>query len=92
MSDALPTSRGTLAAGCVRVLVWCKACRHRADADLAALISAGRGDTPLREFRPSAPSLIDPDKRECCVGAQIQICCNRGIASQSFGFESAHLD
>ena len=66
MSDVLPTPRSTLATGYVRVLVWCKACRHRADADLPARISAGRGDTPLREFRPSAPSLIEPEKRECC--------------------------
>jgi hypothetical protein len=51
MSDALPTPASTLAAGYVRVLVWCKACRHRADADLPALIAAGRGDTPLRELR-----------------------------------------
>ena len=51
MSDALPTPRSTLATGYVRVLVWCKACRHRADADLPALISAGRGDTPLRSLR-----------------------------------------
>jgi hypothetical protein len=51
MFDALPTPRSTLQAGYVRVLVWCKACRHRADADLPALISAGRGDTLLRELR-----------------------------------------
>jgi hypothetical protein len=40
MSDALPTARSTLAVGYVRVLVWCKACRHRRDADLEALIAA----------------------------------------------------
>ena len=51
MSDALPTPRTTLAAGYDRVLVWCKACRHRADADLEAMISTGRGDTPLRSLR-----------------------------------------
>jgi len=67
MSDAPPTPCSTLAAGYVRVLVWCKACRHRADADLPALVSAGRGDTPFREFRPSAPSLIEPEKRECWI-------------------------
>jgi hypothetical protein len=50
-SDALPTARSTLAARYVRVLVWCKACRHRRDADLEALIAAGRGDTPLLELR-----------------------------------------
>jgi hypothetical protein len=51
MLDALPTPRSTLAVSYVRVLVWCKACRHQADADLPALISAGRGDTPLRSLR-----------------------------------------
>jgi hypothetical protein len=50
-SDALPTARSTLAARYVRVLVWCKACRHRRDADLEALIAAGRGDVPLRSLR-----------------------------------------
>jgi hypothetical protein len=29
------------------VLVWCKSCRHRRDADLQALVDAGRGDVPL---------------------------------------------
>jgi hypothetical protein len=43
----LPTPRTTLRTGYVRVLVWCKACRHRRDADLQALIDAGRGDVPL---------------------------------------------
>jgi hypothetical protein len=38
MSDALPTPASTLTAGYVRVLVWCKACRHQADADLPALV------------------------------------------------------
>jgi hypothetical protein len=51
MSDALPTPASTLAVGYVRVLVWCKACRHQADADLETLIAAGRGDTPLRALR-----------------------------------------
>jgi hypothetical protein len=35
----------------VRVLVWCKACRHEADADLQALVDAGRGDVPLSQLR-----------------------------------------
>jgi hypothetical protein len=47
----LPTARTTLAAGYVRVLVWCKACRHRANADLPALVASGRGDVPLRSLR-----------------------------------------
>jgi hypothetical protein len=49
--DALPTPASTLEAGYVRVLVWCKACRRRADADLAELVRIGRGDTPLRSLR-----------------------------------------
>ena len=34
----LPTPRTTLRARYVRVLVWCKACRHRRDADLPMLV------------------------------------------------------
>jgi hypothetical protein len=33
----LPTPRTTLAAQYVRVLVFCRSCRHRRDADLQAL-------------------------------------------------------
>jgi hypothetical protein len=36
----LPTPRTTLRTGYVRVLVWCKSCRHRRDADLQGLIDA----------------------------------------------------
>jgi hypothetical protein len=48
VSDGLPTARTTLRTGYVRVLVFCKSCRHQADADLQALIDAGRGDVPHR--------------------------------------------
>ena len=52
MSDTgLPTPRSTLRSRYVRVLVWCKACRHEADADLQALVDAGRGDVPLIKLR-----------------------------------------
>ena len=44
-SDALRTARSTLAARYVRV--WCKACRHQADADLGGLVASGHGDTLL---------------------------------------------
>ena len=37
MSDDLP--RTTLAAGYVCVHVWCKACKHRANADLDRLVA-----------------------------------------------------
>jgi hypothetical protein len=42
MSDELPTPHSMNKTGLV-VHVWCKACRHSRDADLAALIAAGRG-------------------------------------------------
>jgi hypothetical protein len=51
MSDTLPTARSTLQVGYVRVLVWCKACRHQADADLGGLVASGHGDTPLVRLR-----------------------------------------
>jgi Zn finger protein HypA/HybF involved in hydrogenase expression len=47
----LPTPRTTLRARYVRVLVWCKSCRHRRDADLQGLVDAGRGDMPLVALR-----------------------------------------
>ena len=50
-NDGRPTPRTTLRTGYVRVLVWCKACRHRRDADLQALVDAGRGDVPLIQLR-----------------------------------------
>ena len=49
MTDVTPTPRTTLHARYVRVHVWCKACRHSADADLEALIATG--DVPLVRLR-----------------------------------------
>jgi hypothetical protein len=51
MADGLPTARATLRTGYVRMLVFCNSCRHQADADLQALVDAGRGDVPLTELR-----------------------------------------
>jgi hypothetical protein len=51
MSDDLPTPRSTLRSHYARVLVWCKACRHRRKADLQALVDSGRGDVPLIKLR-----------------------------------------
>ena len=48
MTDGLPTARTTLHTGYVRVLVFCNSCRHQADANLQAIVDAGRGDVPLR--------------------------------------------
>jgi hypothetical protein len=47
----LPTARTTLRTGYVRVLVFCNSCRHQADADLRAIVEAGRSDVPLTELR-----------------------------------------
>jgi hypothetical protein len=51
VTDGLPTANTTLAARYVRVLVFCNSCRHQADADLQAIVLAGRGDVPLTELR-----------------------------------------
>jgi hypothetical protein len=34
-----------------RVLVFSKSCRHQTDANLQAIVDAGRGDVPLTELR-----------------------------------------
>ena len=47
MAHGLPTPRTTLRAGYVRVLVWVQVMPHRRDADLQALVDAGKGDVPL---------------------------------------------
>jgi hypothetical protein len=47
----LPTPRTALAGSYVRVLVFCRSCRHQRDADRAALVDAGRGDVPLIHLR-----------------------------------------
>jgi len=43
------------------VLVWCKVCRHQAEADLEKLVDEGKGDVPLihlkYEVRPPAHQL-----------------------------------
>ena len=43
MTDDLPTARSMAPTG-FRVHVWRKACRHSGNADLDALIRAGKGD------------------------------------------------
>jgi hypothetical protein len=47
MLPPCPTPRTTLRCRYVRVLLTCWSCKHQRDADLAGLIAAGRGDTPL---------------------------------------------
>jgi hypothetical protein len=56
VTDGLPTARTTLRTRYVRVLVFCNSCRHQADADLQAIMEAGRGDVPLTELRSDARS------------------------------------
>jgi hypothetical protein len=31
--------------------VFCNSCRHQTDADLGAIVAAGRGDVPLTKLR-----------------------------------------
>ena len=46
--SGLPTPRSTLRNDdLAQVLVWCKACRHQAEADLQKLVDEGGSDTPL---------------------------------------------
>ena len=56
----LPTPRTTLRTGYVRVLVWCKSCRHRRDADLQGLVDAGQGDVPLIHLRFRCSNCAQP--------------------------------
>jgi hypothetical protein len=42
------------AARYVRVFLTCRACRHQRNADLQALVDAGRGDLPFTRLRPDA--------------------------------------
>jgi Zn finger protein HypA/HybF involved in hydrogenase expression len=51
MPDGLPTPRTTLRAAYVRVLLTCWSCKRQHDADLDALVAAGRGDVPLVQLR-----------------------------------------
>jgi hypothetical protein len=48
----LPPARTTLAARYVRALLTCWYYRHQADANLPALIEAGRGDVPMPWYKP----------------------------------------
>jgi hypothetical protein len=54
----LPTSRSTLRAGYLDVLVWCKACHRQAPADLAAIIDSGHGNTHSPQIPPQVRQLL----------------------------------
>ena len=45
------TPRSLLDARRLRLMVQCEACHHQQDADLKALVAAGRGDVPLAKLR-----------------------------------------
>jgi hypothetical protein len=64
MADGLPTARATLRTGYVRMLVFCNSCRHQADADLQALVDAGRGDVPLTELRFRCSNCCGTDRTD----------------------------
>ena len=52
---SLPATAGSAPGS---VLVWCKSCRHRRDADLQALIDAGRGSTMRCEYTAPSPPFV----------------------------------
>jgi hypothetical protein len=65
----LPTPRTTLRTGYVRVLVFCNSCRHRADADLPAIVESGRGGviaisgvTPIASIKSRAAACEEPEE------------------------------
>jgi hypothetical protein len=68
----LPTPRTTLKARYVRVLLTCWSCKYQRDADLQALIDAGRGDTPLVELRWRC-SQCHTDKVDMVVTSQATV-------------------
>lgn len=45
------TPQSLLDARRLRLMVQCEACHHQQDADLKALVAAGRGDVPLAKLR-----------------------------------------
>jgi len=46
----LPATLGSAAAAAVRVIVWCNACRHRIEADVAAMAETYGAATPVRDW------------------------------------------
>jgi hypothetical protein len=54
----LPTPRSTLRDSSARVLVWCKACRHQADADLQKLVDEGRATCRRSFYAVVAPDAV----------------------------------
>ena len=73
----LPTPRSTLAASYVVVLVWCKSCRHQAQADLQRLIDAGKGDVPLTRLRFRCTNCHSSLTDFVCTG-RTAVGCSRG--------------
>ena len=87
MSDSIPLGlRTTLRARYVALLMWCKACRHQAEADLQALVDAGKGDVPLKDLRFGAAgaAAISPRRDgegDAADGALIRRTSSRNSAS-----------
>jgi hypothetical protein len=66
--------------------MWCKACRHQAEADLQALVDAGKGDVPLKDLRFGAAgaAAISPRRDgegDAADGALIRRTSSRNSAS-----------
>ena len=70
----LPTPRTTLAASYVCVLVWCKSCRHQAQADMQKMIDAGMGDVPLTPLRFRCSNCSSSLTTSCAPGGRPSVC------------------
>ena len=68
--SGLPTPRSTLAARYVVVLVWCKSCRHQAQADMQKMIDAGMGDVPLTPLRFRCSNCSSSLTTSCAPGGR----------------------
>src|SRR3954464_1749973 len=89
MTDDLPTPRSMAPTG-FRIHVWCKACRHSGNADLDALIRAGKGDIPLVQLKSQCVRCRSSSMTDFVVDSSHfgPSCANRGTASSSPDFNA----
>jgi Zn finger protein HypA/HybF involved in hydrogenase expression len=71
-TDDLPTPR-TRARTSFKLHVWCKSCRHSRDADLGALIAAGKGDQPIARMKFKCTNCESRPTDSVVSGEHIQI-------------------
>ena len=67
MNSDLPTARDYLKSN-VRLLIWCKACRHQIEIEFRTIVDQGKGDTPVVHLRFGCDELRLPPDRLRGVG------------------------